>query len=144
MPLPSRPARPQVLIIEDEPAIAGSMASFLRLRGGFEAVIAPDAMIAQGLLAAQRWDVVIIDQLLGRGPRGDMVLRAAAVRDPGLPARTIFMTGAISEGTAAIIAASGCYHALEKPFSLTLLLDLVREILDRDRDAVGAEERRQA
>lgn len=144
MPLPARSARPQILIIEDEPAIAGSMASFLRLRGGFEAVIAPDAMVAQGLLGAQRWDAVILDQLLGRGPRGDMVLRAAARRDPALPDRTIFMTGDISEATAEIIAACGCYHSLEKPFSLTLLLDLVREIVDRDRSAAVAEGRRQA
>ena len=145
MPTPLRPERPQVLIVEDEPAIAGSMATFLRSRGGCEAVIAPDAMVAQGLLAAQRWDVVVIDQLLGRGPQGDAIIRAAAKTDPDLPRRTIFMTGDIGEETAWRIARSGCHVALDKPFALARVLDAVREIIDRSRTMDRAEmDRRRA
>lgn len=131
MPPSSRPERPQVLIVEDEPAIAGCMATFLRTRGGVETVVAPDAMVAQTLLAAQRWDVVVVDQLLGRGPQGDTIIRTAAKADPDLPRRTIFMTGDIAEETAWRIARVGCHAVLDKPFPLARVLDAVRAILER-------------
>lgn len=137
--------RPRVLIVEDEPAIARCLASFLT-RNKCEPVIAPDGTRAMSLLALQRWDVVVVDQLLGRGPRGDEVLAAGLASDPQLPTRTIFMTGDITLDTHERIMASGVHAVLAKPFPLMKLLDLVREILERSDKArkTNGEGRRQA
>lgn len=128
---PSTPSRPQVLIVEDEPAIARCFATFLN-RNGFDAVTAADGTIALGLLSAQRWDVMVIDFQLARGPQGDDVVRSGAARDPALPARTVFTTGDISEETQRRIASAGCFACLQKPFSLSILLDAARAIVERD------------
>lgn len=136
------PPRPQVLIVEDEPAIARCFATFLN-RNGFDTVTAADGRIALGLLAAQRWDVLVVDFQLTGGPQGDDVVRAAAVRDSGLPSRTVFTTGDISEDAQRRIAAAGFYTCLAKPFGLSLLLDSVRAIVERDGRRL-AEERRRA
>ena len=135
MTSPPAASRPTVLIIEDEQAIARCLAIFLDKRG-FDAVIAPDASVAQGLLGVQRWDVVIVDQLLGRGPKGDEVIELAARRDPGLMDRTIFITGDITEETHERIERTGCHASLAKPFSLLQLHEKVREVVDGARATV--------
>ena len=93
--------------------------------------------------AAQRWDALVVDFQLTGGPQGDDVVRTAAVRDSGLPSRTVFTTGDISEDTQRRIAAAGYSTCLAKPFGLSLLLDAVRAIVERDGRGI-AEERRRA
>lgn len=134
--------RPQVLIVEDEPAIASVFARFLK-SNGFDPVTASDGSIALGLLSAKRWDAVIIDLHLANGPDGDEVIRTASARDPGLPGRTIFTTGDLRPEIAERVARLQCSACLAKPFPTAHLLDVVRNVVQRDRAPV-VEGRRQA
>lgn len=128
--------RPQVLIVEDEPAIASVFARFLRT-SGFDPVTASAGSIALGLLSAQRWDAVVIDLHLANGPDGDEVIRLAAARDPGLPARTIFTTGDLRPEGAARVARLRCSACLAKPFPAAHLIEVVRQVVERDRARVA-------
>lgn len=123
---------PHVLVVDDEPAIARCLATFLNGRG-FHAETEGDAYAAIARLEERRWDVLVLDLRMGPGLRGDELLGAAAILDPDLPGRTVFMTGDHSPAALDLISRTGCRFYLRKPFSLTLLLDAVRALVDADR-----------
>lgn len=132
----SRP--PQVLIVEDEPSIARVFARILKSHG-LDPVTAGDGSIALGLLAAQRWDAVVIDVHLPGGVNGLDVLRSASARDASLPGRSVVTSGDLDPETRDSIAALGCFTCLEKPFPAARLVEVVRAVIERDRatDAKG-------
>lgn len=125
-PQPLVAPRARVLVIEDEPLLA----SVLR-----HTLSAHDVTIATGCAAAIKavtdapaFDLVLCDVLLGDGTAADVV---AHLREhhPELMRCLIFMTGGAATPQVATFLATAKRPVLEKPFSITQLEALVREML---------------
>lgn len=116
----------QALVIDDEPAITGLVATVLR-DDGWEVTEAGSAEEASVVLRDKEWEVVFCDVQLG-GADGFSVLRLFKTESPGT--KVVLMTG---HGTAegALDATSfGAYDYLLKPFGpdeLLLLSAALRE-----------------
>src|SRR5688572_12343483 len=116
----------QALVIDDEPAITGLVATVLR-DDGWEVTEAGSAEEASVVLRDKEWEVVFCDVQLG-GADGFSVLRLFKTESPRT--KVVLMTG---HGTAegALDATSfGAYDYLLKPFGpdeLLLLSAALRE-----------------
>lgn len=118
-----------ILVVEDEPKLREPLAHLLRLRH-FEVVTADTSDDALDALQSRRPDAAIIDLQLKRGSGRDVIIR--------MPAKTpvIIYSGMLS--------ASGELERLrprtklvEKPCSLTWLIDTLDEMLVRTRELVA-------
>ena len=103
---------PNVLLVDDDPAVAKALATVLR-RAGFDVTLAGSASEAEDLLA-KRFDAMVLDLRMPE-MRGDAFYYLACVRQPWLTCRALFVTGDITEQAETIIANTGC-HFLLKPF----------------------------
>jgi two-component system NtrC family sensor kinase len=119
-----------VLIVEDEPALAGAVAEALA-DTGFVVDHAGDGEEALGRLAARSYDLIVCDLKM---PKIDGIrfYQKLVESYPQNARRIIFVTGDVA-GTDAetFLLESGC-RWLAKPFRLGDLLKTAREILERD------------
>src|SRR5215207_4968921 len=119
---------PTVLVVEDEPAIRGLLAEFLRGEG-YEVALARDGSEALDLLSGE-WvqhhpSVVLLDMMLPEVD-GVSVLKELAARGPQVP---VVAMSASYEALGAALAA-GANAAVPKPFDLErLLVTLERQTL---------------
>lgn len=127
------PGSPVVLVVDDEYAIRLSLVQVLR-RGGYDAKAAADPHEADGLLA-RGVDALLVDLHLPV-MRGDAFFHYAVAQYPHLRARTVFMTGDITEAVDRIVAPTGC-PVLAKPFEKVELLTTLERMLAR-RDGATA------
>ena len=81
---------PMVLIVEDD-RITAELLAGVAADCGFSAEVAADGEAAMQMLSADRWDVVVLDLLLGRN-RGVDLLRHLKATQPDLLERTIVVT----------------------------------------------------
>ncbi len=124
---PGAGAGAQVLLVEDEAALAGAVSEGLR-DAGFFVIEASDGEEGLARLRERAFDLVVCDLRMPRMD-GPAFYRAMAAATPALARRVIFVTGDVA-GTDAerFLEESGC-RWLAKPFRLSELLRTVREVL---------------
>lgn len=119
-----------VLIIEDDPAIARPLRQWFR-EAGIECVWAADGDKGLELACSQKYDVVILDLLLpGRG--GLETLRTLRSEQIGIPVIVLTALGSVDDRTVGLKAGADDY--LVKPFSVDELMARIQAICRRYQD----------
>jgi two-component system OmpR family response regulator len=121
----------RVLVVDDEETICRALSIALR-RAGFEVNAAESGERAHSLLRAEHFDAMVVDLRIP-DLRGDVLFELAASIQPHLRARTIFMTGDISERAQELVAACSC-PVLAKPFDLGDLAAMLGNLTRHARD----------
>ncbi|HEX7668248.1 MAG TPA: ATP-binding protein, partial [Polyangiaceae bacterium] len=120
---PFPPSR--ILIVDDEPLVARSLARMLR---GHEIVIAGDGEAALWECLAREFDLVLCDVMMPRMD-GPAFYQALCEHRPALATRVVFMTGgAFTAGTRAFLEGVPNAH-IEKPIQVHRLFDAARRQL---------------
>ena len=121
---------PQVLIVEDEPAIAELIAVNLR-HNGFAPLWAEDGVSAQRELDAALPDVILLDWMLPGGASGLNLARKwrADARSKDVPIIMLTARGDEPDKIAGLDAGADDY--ITKPFSTQELLARIRAVLRR-------------
>lgn len=139
-PPPARStAKTRVLVVEDEPGIAGFVRRGL-LFEGYEVDVAPDGRTALSSLRDNPPDVVVLDLML---PEIDGIeitrrVRAAEAAEARLPVPILMLTArdAVADRVTGLEAGADDY--LVKPFAFDELLARIRALLRRAAPASGA------
>ncbi len=128
--------RPRLLVVDDEPAILFALADYLS-RSGYAVDRARSRAEAEGLLAADSYDLVVVDLRLGVSePRGGLaVLSRLRERQPRT--RAILLTAYGSAEVEAELAAFPSVRLLSKPQPLACLAEEVAGLLAADRPESG-------
>lgn len=132
---------PQVLIVEDEPAIAELIAVNLR-HNGFAPVWAEDGISAQREMDAALPDLILLDWMLPGGSSGLNLARKwrADARSKHVPILMLTARGDEPDKIAGLDAGADDY--ITKPFSTQELLARIRAVLRRrSPEQVGAQVR---
>ena len=127
---PERPSKqPRVLLVDDEALVREILAEQLG-DGGYDVVQADSGEAALALLDAGRAIDLIVTDLSMPGMNGVLLLHAAHVRRPRLPA--ILLTGYTSDAAGLAVggAISGSFSLLRKPVSGAQLTDRVATLLE--------------
>ena len=114
--------RPFVLVVEDEAAVRDPLARFLALHG-FEVRSAATAPAALEILAEQRPDAAVIDLRLPEGSGRD-VIRSIP---PPIP---VIIFSAVPHESERLEQTRPNTRLVLKPFSLTLLAETLRQMLN--------------
>lgn len=127
-----------VLIVEDDTALAATLADQLALDSEFEPVVAGRLSEAEALLAqpGARFDLMLLDLTLPDGNGRDFCMR---IRRAGFRMPIIMLTG--SDGEADIVSGldAGANDYIAKPFRLAELLARIRvqlRVYDSSEDAI--------
>jgi CheY-like chemotaxis protein len=128
-PSPSLEGDETILLVEDEAAIRKLIQTVLRQRG-YHIISACDGAEAVELAREPetKIDLVITDVVMPRLSGIELAKQLRTTR-PGL--KMIFMSGYAQEGSFAKTPMGEDAEILEKPFSPTLLLGVVRRLLDQ-------------
>jgi DNA-binding response OmpR family regulator len=114
--------RPFVLVVEDEAAVRDSLAKFLGLHG-FEVRSAATAPAALAIVAEQRPDAAVIDLRLAEGSGREVILSIP----PPIP---VIIFSAVPHESARLEQIRPNTRLVLKPFSLTLLAEALRQMLN--------------
>jgi two-component system response regulator AtoC len=114
-----------ILIADDEPLIASSLASVLKSEG-FDVQVAQNGRQALASAAVTPPDVALVDLVLGDMDGLD-VLRKLRGNNAGLPVILLTAHGSIDSAVAAMKA--GAYDFIKKPFELDEVIAAVRNAL---------------
>src|SRR5919198_4451438 len=117
---------PSVLVVEDEPTIAESVAARLRAEG-FAVAIAADGHRALEAAAEQRPDLVVLDLMLPGLDGLEVCRRLQAER----PVPVLMLTARDDETDVLVGLGVGADDYLTKPFSMRELVARVRVLLRR-------------
>jgi DNA-binding response OmpR family regulator len=123
----------RVLVVEDHPRLAETVATVLR-REGMAVDIAFDGREALGRVALADYDVVVLDRDLP-SVHGDEVCRAMVA--DGRPSRVLMLTAAGSLEDRVEGLGIGADDYLAKPFHLVELVARVRALSRRSRPALA-------
>lgn len=124
--------RGRVLVVDDDPVVASSLARVLRPAHDVEC--ASDGLEALAALGCDRlYDVILCDVMMPRMAAADLYARVAR-EFPDMASRFVFMTGATSRLRAHAFLDELPNPVLAKPFSVPDLLALVRRFV-REHDA---------
>ena len=123
----------RVLVVEDHPRLAETVATVLR-REGMAVDVAFDGREALGRVALADYDVVVLDRDLP-GVHGDEVCRAMVA--DGRPSRVLMLTAAGSLEARVEGLGIGADDYLPKPFHLAELVARVRALSRRSRPALA-------
>jgi DNA-binding response OmpR family regulator len=123
----------RVLVVEDHPRLAETVATVLR-REGMAVDLAFDGREALGRVALADYDVVVLDRDLP-GVHGDEVCRAMVA--DGRPSRVLMLTAAGSLEDRVEGLGIGADDYLTKPFHLVELVARVRALSRRSRPALA-------
>src|SRR5580692_12266022 len=122
---------PRILVVEDEPAIAESIAYSLR-RDGFAVTV------AQNLAAAEREapgaDLVILDLMLPDGSGFDLI---GQIRRSGQGTAVIVLSSRDGEADRVAALETGADDYVTKPFSPREVVARVRAVLRRSQAELG-------
>jgi DNA-binding response OmpR family regulator len=118
-----------VLVLEDEPGIRQPLVQFLRMRD-YDVVCADTAQEGIALLRSHRPDAAIVDLHLKQGSGRDVIVK--------IPARVpvIIFSGMRSESSE-LERLRPRTRMVEKPYSLTMLLEQLEEMLDRSQNVLA-------
>ena len=120
---PSPPARPTVLVADDDSSCLTICAEILE-KSGFVVYVAHDGVRALRIAAERRPDVVLTDLYLPVMDGGELIRR---LRDGGIESRVILMSGS-SDGHVQAFR----HHAagfLAKPFLASAAVETVQRVL---------------
>ncbi len=120
---------PQVLLVDDEPAITENLAPFLQ-RAGFEVTVAADGEEALREAARVRPDLIVLDVLMPRLD-GREVLRRLRREGNWTPIILLTQVGESTERAMALEEGADDY--LNKPFDPYELVARIRAVLRRAR-----------
>jgi DNA-binding NtrC family response regulator len=120
----------RILVVEDERAIQLAIGGLLR-KQGYEVTAAEDGGAAIAALGSDRFDLVLTDLSLGRGPTGMDVLRAAKEAHPDVP--VVMITAHGSERVAVEAMKAGAEDYVPKPFDNDELRLVIARALERTR-----------
>ncbi|HXQ25646.1 MAG TPA: response regulator [Candidatus Acidoferrales bacterium] len=124
------PARPRILVIEDEPAVAAFMRTALERRG-YDVVPSPSAAGGLRLLATGDFRGVISDFRTPGGINGADLHDWLRRHKPELASRIVFITGdTASVETMELLAQDGT-PCVEKPFRVHQLLAAVEKTIGK-------------
>ena len=123
----------RVLVVEDHPRLAETVATVLR-REGIAVDVAFDGREALGRVALADYDVVVLDRDLP-GVHGDEVCRAMVA--DGRPSRVLMLTAAGTLADRVEGLGIGADDYLAKPFHLAELVARVRALSRRSRPALA-------
>jgi CheY-like chemotaxis protein len=123
----SRKKSGTILVVDDEPTIANSLAMVLS-RAGYKTEAVYSGELALDAVRRRHFDVVVLDF---RMPdlRGDRVFEEMSAMQPGLRGSTIFITGDISSSAERALELCNASPILWKPFTNAALLDAVEKRL---------------
>jgi PAS domain S-box-containing protein len=124
-PSSRNPKRARVLVVDDELPIANTLRELLA--PDHEVVAATNAREALTAIARSDFDVVLCD-LIMPGMNGIELYERLRADRPGLERRIVFMTGGAFTASAAEFLASVDNRRIEKPFSLGLVEQIVRQL----------------
>jgi DNA-binding response OmpR family regulator len=114
--------RPFVLVVEDEAAVRDPLAKFLELHG-FDVRSTATADGALDIVAQQRPDAAIIDLRLPEGSGRDVILSIP----PPIP---VIIFSAVPHESGRLEQIRPNTRLVLKPFSLTLLAETLRQMLN--------------
>jgi DNA-binding response OmpR family regulator len=120
---------PRVLIVEDEPAILDGLES-LFAASGFVVARAADGGLADARLERERYELVVLDQMLPTMP-GLEVLRRLRARGDDTPVLVLTARGAEEDVVRGLEAGADDY--VTKPFAIRELVARARGLLRRPR-----------
>ena len=121
--------RPTILLADDDPTIADSLAPFLE-RAGFHVLVVSDGMSALEKAQAHRPELIILDVLM---PRMDGRETLRRLRKINIWTPTILLTQVGEASERALALEEGADDYLNKPFDPHELLARVRAVLRRAR-----------
>jgi CheY-like chemotaxis protein len=116
-----------VLVVDDEPEIAGLLRTMLE-GAGYEVATAESGAVALEMLGEVRFDAIVSD-LRMPDVDGAAMWRELNAHHPAMARRLLFVTGdALSPGARRFVADSGC-ASLDKPFTRVDLLMQVQALI---------------
>src|SRR5258706_8078606 len=121
--------RPTILLADDDPTIADSLAPFLE-RAGFHVLVVSDGMSALEKAQAHHPELIILDVLM---PRMDGRETLRRLRKINIWTPTILLTQVGEASERALALEEGADDYLNKPFDPHELLARIRAILRRAR-----------
>jgi len=121
--------RPTILLADDAPTIADSLAPFLE-RAGFHVLVVSDGMAALDKAQKHHPDLIILDVLM---PRMDGRETLRRLRKSNIWTPTILLTQVGEASERALALEEGADDYLNKPFDPHELLARVRAVLRRAR-----------
>jgi two-component system catabolic regulation response regulator CreB len=122
---------PKILVVEDEPAIAESIAYSLR-RDGFTVTVAPSLLAAER--EAPHADLVILDLMLPDGSGFDLI---GQIRRGGQGTAVIVLSSRDGEADRVAALETGADDYVTKPFSPREIVARVRAVLRRAAPAAS-------
>jgi DNA-binding response OmpR family regulator len=120
-------AAPRILVVDDEPNHARVMAIGLRVEG-FEVETAPDADRALGLLAAESFELAIVDLMM---PGTNGIQLARLMREQHPHTRVVLMSAYHLSERQLVRADCGAVGFVPKPFDLTELARFLKNKLSQ-------------
>lgn len=121
--------RPTILLADDDPTIADSLAPFLE-RAGFHVLVVSDGVNALEKAQAHRPELIILDVLM---PRMDGRETLRRLRKANIWTPTILLTQVGEASERALALEEGADDYLNKPFDPHELLARIRAVLRRAR-----------
>jgi CheY-like chemotaxis protein len=125
-----------VLVVDDEVTIGNTMRDLLSTDHDVQAVASGEAAL-DAIAASSAWDVIFCDLMMPR-VSGIELYERLRTQHPGLERRVVFMTGGAFTSRAADFLAKTPNRRVEKPFSLTEIERIVREMADERERATKA------
>ena len=110
-----------VLVVEDEPGIRNPLEQFLQMRG-FAVVCTDSVQQALDLLRVHHPDAAIVDLCLKRGSGRDVIVKVP----PRVP---VIIFSGMREESSQLERLRPRTRIVEKPYSLTMLLEHLEEML---------------
>src|SRR5687767_202176 len=132
-PVDETPAKPRILVVDDEPSMRDMLRIVLR-RDGYDVVVAENGREALGVLERERVDLLLSDIRMA-DLSGVDVLRAARQMNRDIIA--FMMTAYASTETAVEAMRLGAVDYFTKPFSMDELRLKVRQQFEASRLKIG-------
>lgn len=121
-------SRGRIILVDDEPDLIAAFAEHLNDRG-FDAVTAPGAYAYDGLAAARRPDLVVLDLAMPGGNGRDLLMRIRTAGDTPV----IVMTGSAELIDRVLCLEAGADDIVLKPIDPRELTARIQGLLDRRR-----------
>lgn len=116
-----------VLVVDDNIHVRETLEFFLKVRGNYRVMLAPDGETALTLLDEHVFDVVLTDMNM-KQVDGLHVVQAATRKDN--PPIVIVLTGNRSQDVAEAVSAAGGFQCLYKPCPSEHVLACIHEALE--------------
>ena len=129
-PLAQRPARPRVLVVDDDPGLVEVIVEYFEDAGGFQLAAASDGFAAGIEVARFVPDLIILDLMMPYLD-GFEVCRKVRSTPETADTRILVLTGFASEQNTQRALACGADHCMTKPVRMADLKAAASELLRR-------------